>query len=63
GYLPWPWRVLEVMLILPRVLRDGAYGCVAGRRHRIAGGAGVCPLPAAEQRWRFLDTMPLSRAG
>lgn len=53
--LPWPWWWVGVGLKwIPRPLRDLGYRVVARWRHRISGRLESCPLPAAEDRARFL---------
>ena len=49
---PWSW--LGVLAVLPRRLRDAAYGFVASRRYRWFGRRDACPLPSPELRARFL---------
>ena len=43
-----------VMGVVPRGLRDWAYGCVARRRHAWFGRADACAVPSPAQRARFL---------
>lgn len=54
--LPWPWRALAALRLVPRPLRDAAYRWVARHRERISLGPleyrGA--LTAAEQA-RFLE--------
>jgi predicted DCC family thiol-disulfide oxidoreductase YuxK len=49
-----PWRWLAVLRLLPRGLRDAAYGWVARGRYRWFGRLDACPLPPPELRDRFL---------
>lgn len=52
------WNVLGLFMdVLPRRLRDGAYGIVARNRYRIFGRFDTCPLPSANVRARFLDQL------
>ena len=52
--LRWPWSWLAALgFVVPRPLRDAAYGWVARHRHRIAGEA--CLVPTPELRARMLD--------
>lgn len=55
NYLGWPWRVVGVFRLVPRVLRDWAYDLFARHRHRLFGRSDACALPGAETRARFLD--------
>jgi predicted DCC family thiol-disulfide oxidoreductase YuxK len=50
------WRAgASLFGVLPAVLRDWVYGCVAGNRYRIFGRFESCPLPSAKDRSKFLD--------
>jgi predicted DCC family thiol-disulfide oxidoreductase YuxK len=50
------WRGTAVFLrLLPRPLRDWAYGRVARSRYRIFGKYDTCPLPTPEERAKFLE--------
>jgi predicted DCC family thiol-disulfide oxidoreductase YuxK len=50
---PWPW-VAAGMRGIPRPLRDLGYRLVARWRYRIWGKLESCPVPAPEERERFL---------
>ena len=39
------WRVLTVLRVLPRWLRDGIYRWIARNRHRLPGRTATCGLP------------------
>jgi predicted DCC family thiol-disulfide oxidoreductase YuxK len=53
--LPQPWpAVAATMRFIPRLIRDWGYGLVARWRYRIWGRLESCPLPAAEDRSKFL---------
>lgn len=56
-YLPWPWKIAAVGLIVPRAIRDFVYRAFARRRYAVAGKVDptTCPLPTPEERARFLD--------
>lgn len=43
------------LLIIPRPLRDWAYGLFARNRYRLFGRAEQCMVPTPEVRQRFLD--------
>lgn len=50
------WSVLATIAkIVPRPLRDLAYGFVAQNRYRVFGKYDTCMLPDPNQRSRFLD--------
>jgi predicted DCC family thiol-disulfide oxidoreductase YuxK len=49
------WRLLTVLALVPRPLRDWAYDVFARWRYRIFGRFEACPIPPADARSRFLD--------
>ncbi|MBB6097698.1 putative DCC family thiol-disulfide oxidoreductase YuxK [Deinobacterium chartae] len=49
-----PWRLLYVLILLPRPLRDAVYCLIARNRYRIFGRREACLLPRPEWRSRFL---------
>ena len=50
------WAIPGFLLrLVPRPIRDWAYGQVARNRYRIFGRYDACPLPNAKNRDRFLD--------
>ncbi len=53
--LPPPWRWLRAMSVIPRPLRDAAYGFIARNRYRLLGRRAECMIPSAQQRARFVD--------
>jgi len=54
GQLPWPWRPLAALRILPRALRDGCYDRIALNRYRLFGRHDQCLLPSPDHAKRFL---------
>jgi predicted DCC family thiol-disulfide oxidoreductase YuxK len=52
--LPFPWPIFAVFRVVPRGLRDWAYGIVARNRYRWFGRHDACMIPSPEQRARFL---------
>lgn len=52
--LPWPWRMLAWLRLIPRPLRDWCYDRIALNRYRLFGRHPVCLLPAADHAERFL---------
>lgn len=54
-YIRGVWALALAAWLVPRPLRDAAYGLVARHRHRLPGGAGACFVPTPEVRARFLD--------
>ncbi|WP_290786628.1 thiol-disulfide oxidoreductase DCC family protein [Exiguobacterium sp. UBA7533] len=55
GHLGGGWRLLRVLRIVPRSLRDRVYDFVANNRHRWFGQKQQCALPSPETRARFHD--------
>jgi predicted DCC family thiol-disulfide oxidoreductase YuxK len=49
------WRLLAWARVLPRGLRDRAYGVVIRNRYRWFGRYPQCRVPPATVRDRFLD--------
>jgi predicted DCC family thiol-disulfide oxidoreductase YuxK len=54
GTLGLPWRLLTVVRVLPRPLRDLGYDALARVRYRLFGKHDHCVLPRPEWRARFL---------
>jgi predicted DCC family thiol-disulfide oxidoreductase YuxK len=52
--LGWPWKVIGVLGLVPRFLRDPAYRLIARNRYRIFGRRDACWLPSAEHSDRIL---------
>jgi predicted DCC family thiol-disulfide oxidoreductase YuxK len=48
------WVIANVMLYLPRVLRDLFYRLVARNRFRLFGRRDTCRMPSPEERGRLL---------
>lgn len=51
--LRWPWRVLGVLLVLPKRWRDWCY-CAYAKRRRLVSTQGICKLPVEDVRNRLL---------
>jgi predicted DCC family thiol-disulfide oxidoreductase YuxK len=54
-HLGGPWRLLTVLRLIPRPLRDRAYRLIARNRYRWFGKKETCWLPTPELQGRFLD--------
>ena len=54
GYLDGGWRLLQSLMIFPRLLRDPVYRFIAANRYRWFGKQQVCMMPTPELRSRFL---------
>lgn len=52
--LPWPWRIVSVLRILPESWRDWGYERIARNRIRWFGSRDSCRLPSADEKARFL---------
>lgn len=53
-HLPFPWPVLSVFALVPKVLRDRIYNWVARNRYRWYGKKDQCMVPTPELKARFL---------
>jgi predicted DCC family thiol-disulfide oxidoreductase YuxK len=54
SYLPWYWKELQVLRIIPRFLRDAIYDFIARNRYKWFGKKERCMVPTGEIRERFL---------
>ena len=54
-YVGGVWSLAMVGYLIPRPIRDWAYGWIASRRYATFGRYDACPVPRSEQRTRFLD--------
>ena len=52
--LTFPWPLLGVFTIVPRVIRDWVYDFIAARRYQWFGRRDVCMVPTPDLRRRFL---------
>jgi predicted DCC family thiol-disulfide oxidoreductase YuxK len=52
--LGWPWRVVAMLRLVPRFLRDPVYRLIARNRYRLFGKRETCWLPSADQARRVL---------
>ena len=48
------WKLLVVVKVLPKWLRDKAYALIAKNRYRLFGEMETCRIPTKEERRRFL---------
>jgi predicted DCC family thiol-disulfide oxidoreductase YuxK len=55
GHLPGAWKLLSMLRIIPRPVRDLVYDLVAQNRFKWFGRNDSCLLPSPEERNRFLD--------
>ena len=54
-HLPGAWRMLRVLVVVPRPLRDWAYTIVVRNRYRWFGRKQSCMVPTPELTSRFLS--------
>lgn len=54
GNLRFPWSLMRVFKIVPRVIRDAVYRHVAAHRYEWFGKRDTCRIPTAAERARFL---------
>lgn len=54
SHLGWPWKMLTILRIVPRPLRELAYGWMARLRYRLAGRSETCRVPTPAVRAKFL---------
>ena len=54
GDLPFPWKALSALLLVPRCLRDPVYSLVSRTRYRLFGRRTTCRLGDPEGHERFL---------
>lgn len=55
GLLGWPWKLLRIGYLFPRILRDLAYDFVARNRYRWFGKSETCRVPTPELKGRILE--------
>lgn len=53
--LGWPWRLVAVARLCPRVLRDWCYDRIARNRYALFGRYDACVVPTPDHPRRFLD--------
>jgi len=54
SYLGGFWKVLQVLWIVPRFVRDGVYNLIAKNRYRWFGKKTECMIPTPELKAKFL---------
>lgn len=52
--LRFPWPLLAVLLIIPKMIRDPIYDWVAHNRYKWFGKRETCRLPTPDEKARFL---------
>lgn len=52
--MPYPWRIVQIFTLIPRVLRDYGYDVIAKNRYAIFGKYDQCLMPSPDHARRFL---------
>ena len=53
-YLPYPFKLIYVFIIIPRPIRDWLYDCIALNRYALFGQFQQCLLPDIQHENRYL---------
>lgn len=53
--LGWPWKMINIFILIPTSLRDWMYDRIALNRYALFGKYDHCILPTADHKRRFLD--------
>jgi predicted DCC family thiol-disulfide oxidoreductase YuxK len=53
--LPFPWKLLSVFSIFPRVIRDYVYDYIARNRFKWFGKSETCRIPTPNEKSLFID--------
>ncbi|HWJ90318.1 MAG TPA: thiol-disulfide oxidoreductase DCC family protein [Flavisolibacter sp.] len=53
-HLPWYWKGLQLLRLMPRSVRDAFYDWIARNRYRWFGRKNACMMPTMEQRKKFV---------
>jgi len=48
------WPIFQILLVIPKFIRDAVYGVIAKNRYKWFGKRDTCRLPTPEERSRFL---------
>jgi predicted DCC family thiol-disulfide oxidoreductase YuxK len=51
--LHFPWSLMYVFILIPRIVRDPIYDCIARNRYQWFGKRETCRLPSPEEKERF----------
>jgi predicted DCC family thiol-disulfide oxidoreductase YuxK len=52
--LGFPWSLITLGYVVPRLLRDALYDFVAKHRYQVFGRVTTCTMETEENAWRFL---------
>lgn len=50
-----PWKIIQILFILPKTLRDCFYDIIARNRYRLFSKRDSCRVPTDQETSRFLD--------
>jgi predicted DCC family thiol-disulfide oxidoreductase YuxK len=53
--LPWYWKEMQILRIIPTIFRDAIYDFIARNRYKWFGKKEQCMIPTPEIRSRFLS--------
>jgi predicted DCC family thiol-disulfide oxidoreductase YuxK len=53
--LPWHWKGLQMLWIIPKFISDAIYDFIAKNRYKWFGKKEECMIPSPEMRNRFLN--------
>lgn len=53
--LDYPWKIIGIFGVIPRLVRDWMYDRIALNRYRLFGKYDYCTLPSPEHETRFLN--------
>lgn len=54
NHLPWYWKEMQLLKVVPTFLRDAIYDFVAKNRYKWFGKKQQCMIPTAAMKSRFL---------
>ena len=55
NYLPWYFKQLQILRIVPAFIRDAIYDLIARNRYKWFGKTEECMVPNADVRAKFLE--------
>jgi predicted DCC family thiol-disulfide oxidoreductase YuxK len=54
-HLPWYWKELQILRIIPTIFRDAIYDFIARNRYKWFGKKDQCMIPTPEMKGKFLS--------
>jgi len=55
NHLPWYWKELQILRIIPTIFRDAIYDFIARNRYKWFGKKDQCMIPTPEMNGKFLS--------